>query len=313
MRGYSWIALLMAAGALSACASGSEAPTGSSEDTATAAFVETGSGHPYQLKDTQVWDVPDPVSGRRYQVFVSLPASYEQSPQRRYPVLYVTDADYGFPLIRSVARRVNLEGPAVEEFILVGLSYAADETGATSRRRDYTPTPDGPKTAPAGAVHGQSAAYRRYLREQALPFVERRFRAEPTRRVFMGHSYGGLLGAEILFTEPTLFGAYILGSPSLWYDDRHVLEVEAAYAKTHRDLPASVFMYIGAFETVRTNDPRYNKTMDMVDDLKRFEQQLRSRDYKSLTIASTVLPDENHLTVFPSGLTRGLLHVLPAS
>ena len=310
MRGYNWIAMLMAAGALSACAARTEAPAGGSADTVQARVVETGNGHPYQLKDTQVWDVPDPVSGRRYQVFVSLPASYEQSPERRYPVLYVTDADYGFPLIRSISRRINLDRPAVEEFILVGLSYATGETGAGSRRRDYTPTPNGPESAPAGAVHGQSAIYRQYLREQALPFVERRFRADPARRVFMGHSYGGLLGAEILITDPALFSAYILGSPSFWYDDGYMLK--AAASGSHRDLPASVFMYIGGFETVRKDDSRYNKTMDMVDDMKRFERQLRSRNYKSLTIASMVLPDENHLTVFPSGLTRGLLHVLPA-
>ncbi|OOW67269.1 hypothetical protein Xmlh_17800 [Xanthomonas axonopodis pv. melhusii] len=27
---------------------------------------QRGEGHPYELADTQVWDVPDPVSGRRY-------------------------------------------------------------------------------------------------------------------------------------------------------------------------------------------------------------------------------------------------------
>ena len=64
-------------------------------------------GAPYVLKDTQVWTVPDPVSGREYEVFVSLPASYETSPTRRYPVLYVTDADYAFPIIRQIARRVS--------------------------------------------------------------------------------------------------------------------------------------------------------------------------------------------------------------
>lgn len=48
---------------------------------------QRGEGHPYELADTQVWDVPDPVSGRRYQVFVALPRGYADNPQRRYPVV----------------------------------------------------------------------------------------------------------------------------------------------------------------------------------------------------------------------------------
>lgn len=299
-----WIAAILAVGpCLASCTEAVEARIAASSTT---------EGRAYELKDTQVWTVPDPVSGRTYEVFVSLPASYEESPRRRYPVLYITDADYGFPVIRSIARRVNLEGPMVEEFILVGLSYAVGEGGADSRRRDYTPTPNGPRGAPATAVHGQGAAYQAYLKSRALPFIEGRFRADPARRVFMGHSYGGLLGAQILFTDPTLFESYILGSPSLWFDQRHMFQVEEDYARAHRDLPANVFLYIGAYEAARPGVTRYNRSIDMVGDNAAFAARLRSRDYPGLTLSSEVVAEEDHLTVFPSGLTRGLLHVLPA-
>ncbi|MEG2314152.1 MAG: alpha/beta hydrolase, partial [Brevundimonas sp.] len=107
-------------------------------DAQTAASTSSD-GAPYVLAGTQVWSVPDPVSNRDYDIFVSLPASYEAEPNRRYPVLYVTDADYAFPIIRQIARRVNLDGPVIEEFILVGLSYAVGEGGMSSRTRDYTP------------------------------------------------------------------------------------------------------------------------------------------------------------------------------
>ena len=134
--------------------------------TQTVPKVQPGEGRPYEIADSEVWDLPDPVSRRGYQVFVALPPSYAKEPQRRYPVLYVTDADYAFPILRQISRRLNLEGPKVEEFILVGLSYAKGEDGAVSRRRDYTPTPNGPSTSPAGAVHGQGRAYQTYLRDQ---------------------------------------------------------------------------------------------------------------------------------------------------
>lgn len=298
------MAVAMTAGVVTACAKVEAKPPSA---------PASQEGAPYQLKDTQVWTVPDTASGRAYQVFVGLPPSYATSPQRRYPVLYVTDADYAFPLIRSVTRRINGDGPVTEEFILVGLSYAVGDDPVASRRRDYTPTPRGPRSAPPETVHGGGAAYQAYLRDQVLPFVEQKFRADPARRVFAGHSYGSLLGAQILFSEPTLFqGGYILGSPSLWFDDKHMLAAEARFAGTHRDLPAKVFAYIGAYEAARPGDRRYHQENDMVRDLATFEARLKSRNYPGFSMSSTVIPDENHLTVFPAGLTRGLLAMLPA-
>ncbi|ATQ43153.1 alpha/beta hydrolase [Caulobacter mirabilis] len=277
---------------------------------AQSAPAEVAEGQPYVLKDTQVWTVPDPKSGRSYQVFVSLPASYAKEPGRRYPVVYVTDADYAFPVVRSISRRVGANGEGLEDFILVGLSYAVGDDPVSSRRRDYTLTPNGPSSAPKDQVHGQGAAYADYVVSQALPFVDGKFRTDPARRVYMGHSYGALLGAQVLFTKPETFSHYILGSPSLWYDKRHMFGVEARYAETHKDLPADVFLYIGAFETVKAGDPRYTDT-DMVGDNQRFEQTLKARNYPGLRLASTVVEGEDHLTVFPSGFTRGIKRALP--
>lgn len=274
--------------------------------------IQPGEGRPYEIADSEVWDVPDPVSRRGYQVFVALPPSYAKEPQRRYPVLYITDADYAFPIIRQISRRLNLDGPRVEEFILVGLSYAKGEDGAVSRRRDYTPTPNGPSSAPAGTVHGQGRAYQTYLRDQVKPFIAARYRVDPARALFLGHSYGSLLGAQILFTEPGLFSGYILGSPSLWYDKRRVLGMEASYAARNRDLPAKVFLYVGEYEALRKGDRRYSQSVDMVADNKVLEKALKDRKYPNLNLKSVVLNDEDHLSVAPRGFTQGLKYLLPA-
>lgn len=271
---------------------------------------QRGEGQPYEVAGSEVWSVPDPVSGRDYQVFVALPPSYDEQPERRYPVLYVTDADYAFPLIRQISRRLNVEGPRVEEFILVGLSYAKGEGGMQSRRRDYTPTPNGPSNAPADAVHGGGAEYIGYLREQVLPFVAGRYRSDESRRLFLGHSYGGLLGAQILLSEPAMFSGYVLGSPSFWYDRRHMERFEAAYAAGHDDLPASVYMYVGQYEAMKPGDPRYAREVDMVADARRMERALRSRGYPSLEVRLDVLNDEDHLSVAPRGFTLALDRLL---
>ena len=303
MKAFGLVVALLGATVASACseradAQSSSAPAGRTE------------GGPYVLAGTQVWTVPDPVSGREYEVFVNLPASYEASPQRRYPVVYVTDADYAFPIIRQIARRVNLDGPVIEEFILVGLSYARGDTGTVSRNRDYTPTPNGPRRA-STTRHGEGPAYQAYLKTRAIPFIEDRFRADPARRVLLGHSYGGLLGAQILFTDPTLFHGYVLGSPSFWFDRHHIMAMEAAYARDHDDLPADVFMYIGGYEAPGPS-PRNSTTSDMVGDVRTMERLLKAHAYPGLTVRSVVLEDEDHLTVAPVGFTRALMAVLPA-
>lgn len=273
---------------------------------------------PYVLEDTEVHDVPAPELQRDYQIFVSLPAGYAQRTDHRYPVLFVTDANYAFPLIRSIARRVGDHGRGLEDFILVGLSYAVGDTPEYSRRRDYTPTPNGPRNLTSDmpgrpVLHGGAEAYRRYLAERVIPFVAARYRIDPARRIYAGHSYGALLGAHMLLTAPEMFDAYILSSPSLWYGSRAIFAREEEYARTHPDLRAEVFFVIASYETINpdSNDPRYSRDDDMIGDLREFRRRLGSRGYAGLKIAYDLVDDEDHLTVYPASITRGLHWALP--
>lgn len=275
--------------------------------------VQRGNGQPYEVLGSQVVDVPDPVSGRTYQIFVALPPSYDKEPGRRYPVVYVTDADYAFPVVRAISRRMNNERPRIEEHILVGLSYAKGEGGRQSRNRDYTPTAKGADDAPADHVHGGGAAYRDHIAAQVMPHVNRQFRTSPGRDYFIGHSYGGLLGAQIMFTKPGMFAGYVLGSPSFWYDQRMIFDLERATAANRRNLAAKVYLYIGSYEAARPDDPRYYKSLDMVRDNQKFADTLRSRGYADLILQSDVLEDEDHVSVAPRGFTKGLLFLLPAT
>lgn len=281
------------------------APAATAPASAAPGAGQRGRGLPYEIAGTEVWTVADPVSGRDYQVFISLPPSYAESASRRYPVLYVTDADYAFPVVRSIARRLNVEGPELDDFILVGLSYAVGEGGMPSRRRDYTPTPLRRGEAPGDDVHGGGDAYIAYVRDRVIPFIAGRYRTDERRRLFLGHSYGALLGSQILFTDPGLFAGYVLGSPSFWYDGHAIDRFEKDYARRHGDLDAAVYMYVGEHES-----PAFGKRYDMVGDARRMERTLRSRGYPSLRIELDVLADEDHLSVAPRGFTHGLKHLM---
>ena len=88
-----------------------------------------------------------------------------------------------------------------------------------------------------------------------------------------------------LFTEPGLFRRYAAGAPSLGYDGRLVLKLEAEYATRHRSLPAAVVMSTGS--------------RDVDEDAEAYQQldaTLRSRGYEGLRYNSFVLEGETHLS-----------------
>jgi uncharacterized protein len=272
----------------------------------------------YSLDDTQVHDIRSATLQRSYQLFISFPETYDKRPNHRYPVMFATDADYGFPLIRSIARRVGDHGRGLEEFVLIGLSYAVGDTPEYSRRRDYTPNSHGDADAvsdmPGRAVmYGEAERYRQFIEGEVFPYVAAHFHADMTRKIYAGHSYGGLFGAYILLTTPGMFQSYIISSPSLWFDQKHLLTAARNYASQHDHLPAKVFLDVGAFETLNphSNDPRFNHKMDLVRDLQQFASLLENQHYPDLQLQLTVFANEDHMTVFPLAVTRGLQWALP--
>lgn len=267
---------------------------------------------PYVLDGTEVHSIPSKILKRDYEIFVNLPDSYAKGTMS-YPVLFITDANYAFPVLRSINRRVSDNGERLQEFILIALSYSKGDSPIKSRNRDYTPTDiDAKKTRDGdqgGELYGEAEKYRRYVNEEVFPYVAKNFRADMARRVFMGHSYGSLFGTHVLLTEPAMFSHYVLSSPSLWFDKYVMLDAEREYSRTHKELRAAVLLLTGSYETLKpgSKNKRFNTRADMVKDMKSFEKQLKARRYPGLTIHSEVIADEDHLTVAPSAMTRGLL------
>jgi predicted alpha/beta superfamily hydrolase/glyoxylase-like metal-dependent hydrolase (beta-lactamase superfamily II) len=276
-------------------------------------LVAEGSTAPsaYLLDDTEVREVHAQGLNRDYQVFVALPESYRSS-SRRYPVLFVTDAAYGFPVTRSIASRLAKHA-GLEEAIVVGLSYAKGDSAVYSRRRDYTPSKPRSQSyasdTPGRAVaFGEAAGYGEFIADEVFPLIATHYRADMHRKVFVGHSYGSLLGLQLLLTRPATFEHYILGSPSLWFDRGVMFDREKAYAASHKDMPASVFFGIGERETLAAGKKRSRteEDADMVADLREFDTALTSHRYPGLATRLEVFADEDHASVFPLVLTHGL-------
>lgn len=273
---------------------------------------------PYILENTEVQDIHAAHLNRDYQLYISLPNSY-RSGNKTYPVVFVTDAPYAFPLTRAIEARITGHSKELREFILVGLSYAKGDTAEYSRRRDYTPSANGEKDATSDMpgrkpAFGEAEGYRRFLADEVFPLIAAHYRADMQHKIFVGHSYGSLFGTYVMLTSPEMFDGYVLGSPSLWFDDHLLMKREREFAATHKDLQARVYIGAGAFEGAapkgKEHDKRYSTDGNMVTDAKAFSSALASHHYAGLHLQSEIIPDEDHLTVAPTLMTHGLLWTL---
>lgn len=270
---------------------------------------------PLSLSDTAVVSLPDSQTGRQYEVWLSFPAHYDA--RKKYPLLVVTDAEYAFPLVRSIRKRLGAGGQNIQDFLLVGLSYSQGDSAVDSRNRDYTPIDvqapgfsDGNKYG--GRQYGEGAAYSRYVTQQVMPYLLKNWPVDAKHTVFVGHSFGALLGSQILLQAPTTFTDYVLSSPSFWFGKREMFQREQAYANTHQDLPAQVWFYAASFEQVGPT-ARHTKRISIVLDTEQMKKRLASRRYPSFKQQYQVIEGEDHLSVFPMMISDAMLKILPGT
>jgi predicted alpha/beta superfamily hydrolase len=261
------------------------------------------------LPGTQQHDLVSAVNGRPYRLYVALPAGYDPADGTRYPVLYLLDGYFAFPVAVSALGGMAIQRE-LEDVIVVGIGDGehAFDSWFVSRWRDYTPSLDTAADSagaasfgipPAMVRSGGAPAFLRILQEEILPFVEATYRTSGDRGI-SGHSFGGLFAAWVLLEAPGLFRRYGINSPSLWWAGGEMFAREAGFAARHGALPAHVFLSVGSREG------------RMVSSMERFAGALRSRDYAGLSVDVVVFEGETHGSVGPAMVAR-TLRVLYAS
>jgi len=264
---------------------------------------------PFQIDRSAVHTLAASGSKRQYPVTVVTPPGYArpENADRRYPVIYLTDAPYTVQVTAGVSRLLFSQ-KKMEEFIIVGIGYAVGEPGTPARNRDLTPWANANYPGTGGAP-----AFLDFIVNDAMPEMERRYRIDPARRTLAGQSYGGLFGLWTLLTRPGLFESYILTSPSIWFARQALLDLEAAAAKRSQALTGRVYFATGGFETINraSDDPRYYTKVDMVADQRQMADRLRDRAYPGLQVRADVIEGTVHETTFPVGLVHALHWLFP--
>ena len=260
------------------------------------------------LGGTEVHDMWSECVGDTFRVFVGHCGADPEG------ILFVTDANGLFGLAVDTVRLMQI--PAlVPSLLVVGVGYPhADAVIDTVqiRTRDLTPTPSRHFEG-----SGHAADFIKFVDSELRPWLTDRHPAAADHVTYFGHSLGGLFGVYSLLTATSTFDRYIVSSPSLWWDDETIFDIERGRADSAR-LHSEVYFGIGLLETdagrrsEAANLPTGHLAkppsahLDMVDDMRRFIAQLGSRQDHSLRIDGGEVADEFHATVPGIVLSRAL-------
>jgi predicted alpha/beta superfamily hydrolase len=227
------------------------------------------------------------VAGQEYELQIMLPGNYS-STNRLYPVVYLMDSQWDFPLLTALYGEQYYDG-FLPPMIIVGVTWGgANPKPDSLRARDYTPT--NLKGTPQS---GGADKFLSFMKEELFPFVERNYRADKNDRTLVGCSFGGLFTMYALFTQPGMFQRYVAASPAFMWDNDVLYQYEKKYAANKSNPPARLFMCVGGVET-------------SVPGFQKLTKYLNDQHYSNLQIESRVLENTGHSGTKGEGYARGL-------
>jgi predicted alpha/beta superfamily hydrolase len=231
------------------------------------------------------------VLGEKRRITAYLPENYADSGQR-YPVLYLLDggAQEDFHHITGIVQ-VSVANGLMAPIIVIGIEN-------TERRRDMTGPTENPEDKKAAPRVGGSAPFRKFLKDELVPRIEREFLSNG-ERTLLGESLAGLFVVETFFADPGLFHRYISVSPSLWWNNGMLLGQAEGRLKT---LPVQGKTF---YLTVGGHDDNTKETAQL-------GETLRVAAPPGLTWYYELLPDETHPTILHAGALKALRTFFPA-
>ncbi len=261
-----------------------------------------------QLANTETFAITSEQVDDAFFIKVAYPRDYATS-DKRYPVIYVTDAETNFGALQYVVQRLAKDR-LIPEVIVVGIAYDTNyDEFYRLRARDLRPSiPDDPELDLGGRPdEGKAEQFADFLRHELIPHIDANYRTVAGDRAYYGHSYGGLFGVWSLMYESDLFNRYVILSPSLWWGELwygrprtshgyHILPRRAETDGTS-ETDARVFVASGELE------PRIDELQQIWADA------IRPNLDPSVEMRDLIYENETHRTIFGRGVMDGFRFV----
>lgn len=253
---------------------------------------------PVTLSRTEVRYLQSEKVGVTYKLYIGLPYNFDST--KTYPVIFLLDPEYSFAIAKNITDHL-VERNDMEDVILAGIGYKVDNY-RLNRTRDYTPTHtlEGGYGPELQKHSGGGPKFLDFLERELFPFIESKY-GKIKNKTLVGHSFGGLFTSWTLLHRPHLFDQYIAVSPSLWYDDQLIFSRLNRLKNSTAPLQERAFFTVGSREI--------NNRWNMVDDLRRFTQNLEQANIVGVNFQVSILDNETHNTVFPRAFSDGLRYI----
>lgn len=192
----------------------------------------------------EVFEEEIPQLKRTRKVSVLLPHDYYKQPEKRYPVLYMNDAQNLFGEGSAygnweIDKRLSLLAKqGAQEVIVVAIDH-----GVETRNVEYSPY----KT-PKNHQKGEGMRYATFIVRTLKPRIDERYRTLPERQFtgIGGSSMGGLISIYTGMMYPESIGRLMVFSPALWTSPKIYFDAVEFF----NPMDTRIYLYGGGKESV---------------------------------------------------------------
>ncbi|MBK0369245.1 alpha/beta hydrolase [Flavobacterium agrisoli] len=236
--------------------------------------------------------IPSKILNEERTIWVYLPADYNNTKYQpaRYPVAYLLDAESNFHSFTGIIQNLA-KGPysRIPQMIVVGICN-------TDRTRDLTPTEANKqaffsKNRKKAQATGGNENFIAFLEKELRPYIDSKFRTSGYN-LLNGHSFGGLTATNILLNHSSLFNAYVIIDPSLWWDNE-LLNKQADSIFTSKDFEKRNIYVAMANKRAIPQDT----TTDMARGIEKFKLLLETKKPQNLRWGFHFYENEDHGTI----------------
>jgi predicted alpha/beta superfamily hydrolase len=170
----------------------------------------------------------------RRDIIVYLPPGYHEG-RERYPVLYLQDGQNLFDPQTAFGGKHWRVAETADELIAAGaiepLIIAGVYNAGVRRISEYTPT-----RSARERKGGKGDRYAEMLVRDLKPMIDHEYRTRKgvANAGIGGSSLGGLVSLQAGMLYPGVFGKLAILSPSIWWDNRAILNLVRAYKSKRR-------------------------------------------------------------------------------
>ncbi len=220
------------------------------------------------------------------QLSIYLPSVYEKDTIKDFPVMYVFDGQYEVytQMVSSIVE-YNSANKNGLPFIIVAIH-------STDRWEEFLPKNDekGNLLSNVGSKRLST-----FLNKEVETFLKEKYRVNPMR-VATGHSLGGTFVLQEMIQPKSLFQAGIIISPNIIYNDNELSNQIVQFFENPKEAYRYFFVRSG---TVGSPETLFNQQLEkLATELTDNKNAKEMWNFK-------VIPDENHMSIFPIAFLQG--------